>query len=148
MISSFNADISGNLIVLVKTITGAKIQWYINENGSFIPGKLIANEAAMTIDVYQENINSEVAIVAAEILNADLVYYYSDSRKVIDTGGGSYGAAFGDIDKDGLPDIWNDGHYLYNTHIDTNPRTQLITQLSPWLEHVFLGNILFKSFSV
>lgn len=39
------------------------------------------------------------------------------------------------------PDIWNDGHYLYNTHIDTNPRTQLVPQLSAWLEHVFLGNI-------
>jgi len=39
------------------------------------------------------------------------------------------------------PDIWNDGHYLYNTHIDTNPRTQLIPQLSAWLEHVFLGDI-------
>lgn len=39
------------------------------------------------------------------------------------------------------PDIWNDGHYLYNTHIDTNPRTQLIPQISGWIEHVFLGNI-------
>ena len=39
------------------------------------------------------------------------------------------------------PDIWNDGHYLYNTHIDTNPRMQLIPQLSAWLEHVFLGDI-------
>ncbi len=39
------------------------------------------------------------------------------------------------------PDIWNDGHYLYNTHVDTNPRTQLVPQLSAWLEHVFLGNI-------
>ncbi|MDH7447492.1 alkaline phosphatase family protein [Aquimarina sp. 2201CG14-23] len=39
------------------------------------------------------------------------------------------------------PDIWNDGHYLYNTHIDTDPRTQLVPQLSAWLEHVFLGNI-------
>ncbi|MFT6245573.1 MAG: hypothetical protein ACJA0U_001949 [Salibacteraceae bacterium] len=39
------------------------------------------------------------------------------------------------------PDIWNDGHYLYNTHIDTNPRTELVPQLSTWLEHVFLGNI-------
>lgn len=26
------------------------------------------------------------------------------------------------------PDIWNDGHYLYNTSIDTNPRTQSISQ--------------------
>ncbi|MDF1697608.1 MAG: alkaline phosphatase family protein [Saprospiraceae bacterium] len=39
------------------------------------------------------------------------------------------------------PDIWNDGHYLYNTHIDTNPRTELVPQLSAWLEHVFFGNI-------
>lgn len=38
------------------------------------------------------------------------------------------------------PDIWNDGHYLYNTHIDTDPRTQLVPQLSAWLEHVFFGN--------
>ncbi len=39
------------------------------------------------------------------------------------------------------PDIWNDGHYLHGTHIDTNPRTQLIPQISTWLEHVFLGDI-------
>jgi len=39
------------------------------------------------------------------------------------------------------PDIWNDGHYLYNTHIDTKPRTQLVSQLSAWLEYVFLGDI-------
>lgn len=39
------------------------------------------------------------------------------------------------------PDIWNDGHYLYNTHIDTDPRTQLVPQMSAWLEHVFLGDI-------
>lgn len=39
------------------------------------------------------------------------------------------------------PDIWNDGHYLYNTHIDTNPRTELVPQLSAWLEHVFLGKM-------
>ena len=38
------------------------------------------------------------------------------------------------------PDIWNDGHYLYNTHMDTNPRTQLVPQLSSWLEYVFFGN--------
>ena len=39
------------------------------------------------------------------------------------------------------PDIWNDGHYLYNTHVDTNPRTKLVSQLSAWLEYVFLGDI-------
>ena len=39
------------------------------------------------------------------------------------------------------PDIWNDGHYLYNTHVDTNPRTQLVPQLAGWLEYVFLGDI-------
>lgn len=39
------------------------------------------------------------------------------------------------------PDIWNDGHYLYNTHIDTQPRTQLIPQIATYLEHIFLGNI-------
>ncbi len=39
------------------------------------------------------------------------------------------------------PDIWNDGHYLYNTHVDTNPRTQLVPQVSSWLEYVFFGSV-------
>lgn len=39
------------------------------------------------------------------------------------------------------PDIWNDGHYLYNTHVDTNPRTQLVGQVSTWLEYVFFGSV-------
>jgi len=39
------------------------------------------------------------------------------------------------------PDIWNDRHYLSNTHTDTNPRTQLVPQISTWLEYVFLGHI-------
>lgn len=38
------------------------------------------------------------------------------------------------------PDIWNDGHYLYNTGLAPNPRIPLVTQLSAWLEEVFLGN--------
>ena len=38
------------------------------------------------------------------------------------------------------PDIWNDGHYLYNTGIAPNPRLPLVTQLSAWLEQVFMGN--------
>lgn len=38
------------------------------------------------------------------------------------------------------PDIWNDGHYLYNTGIAPNPRLPLVTQLSAWLEQVFLGH--------
>jgi hypothetical protein len=40
------------------------------------------------------------------------------------------------------PDIWNDGHYLYNTHIDTNPRTQLVPQVANFLEHIFFGTKL------
>jgi Phosphoesterase family len=39
------------------------------------------------------------------------------------------------------PDIWNDGHYLYNTHVDTDPRMPLIGQCAGWLEYVFLGTI-------
>ena len=39
------------------------------------------------------------------------------------------------------PDIWNDGHYLYNTHTSTSPRTLLVSQMAGWLENVFLGDI-------
>lgn len=38
------------------------------------------------------------------------------------------------------PDIWNDGHYLSNTHIEADPRTHMIPQISTWLEHIFLGD--------
>ena len=52
-------------------------------------------------------------------------------------------AAHGDLPKYAwfTPDIWNDGHYLPNTHIDTNPRSQLVPQISTWLEHVFFGSV-------
>lgn len=53
-----------------------------------------------------------------------------------------------DVESDSLPEygwftpnIWNDGHYLHNTHVDTDPRTQLVPQISRWLEYVFLGRI-------
>lgn len=39
------------------------------------------------------------------------------------------------------PDIWNDGHYLLNTHTSTNPRTLLVGQMAGWLECVFFGSI-------
>lgn len=39
------------------------------------------------------------------------------------------------------PDIWNDGHYAYNTHTSANPRTQLVPQMSTWLEYTFFGNL-------
>lgn len=39
------------------------------------------------------------------------------------------------------PDIWNDGHYVYNTHESTNPRTILVGQLSAWLEYVFFADV-------
>ena len=39
------------------------------------------------------------------------------------------------------PDIWNDGHYVYNTHTSTDPRIPLVGQLSAWLEYVFFNDI-------
>lgn len=39
------------------------------------------------------------------------------------------------------PDIWNDGHYVYNTHLEPQPRTRLIPQLSNYLEYVFFGDL-------
>lgn len=39
------------------------------------------------------------------------------------------------------PDIWNDGHYLFNTHEDTNPRSLLNSQIAGYLELVLLGDI-------
>lgn len=103
LISSFSADISSDLLVLVKSIKSPVTQWYINDSDSYIAEEVISEAAAMTIDAYKES--GVVSVVAAEIKQGDVAYYRSGVRTVVDTGGGAYGAAFGDIDKDGNMDI-------------------------------------------
>jgi len=103
LISSFSADITSDLWVLVKSIKSPITQWYINNNGNYTAEEVISESASMTIDAYKNN--GVVSIVAAEIENSKVVHYRSGISTVVDTGGGSYGAAFGDIDKDGNMDV-------------------------------------------
>jgi hypothetical protein len=108
VISSFSADITGDLLVLVNSITNAKTQWYINDNGNFSEEELLSSSASMTIDAYQRG--GIVSVVTAEIINGEVAQYRSGLRTVLDTGIGTYGAAFGDIDKDGNMDVLT-AHY-------------------------------------
>ena len=57
----------------------------------------------MTIDAYEKN--GFISVLTAEILNGEVAQYRSGLRTVVDTGIGTYGAAFGDIDKDGNMDV-------------------------------------------
>ncbi len=112
VISSFSADITGDLLVLVNSITNAKTQWYINENGNLTAEELLSSSASMTIDAYQED--GIVSVVTAEIKHGEVAQYRSGLRTVVDTGIGTYGAAFGDIDKDGNMDVLA-AHYRPST---------------------------------
>lgn len=103
LISSFSADTSGDLWILVNSISAAKTQWYINNSGSYSAEEVVSESASMTIDAYKSN--GIVSIVAAEIKNSTITYYRLGTETIIDTGRGSYGAAFGDIDKDGNMDV-------------------------------------------
>jgi hypothetical protein len=112
VISSFSADITGDLLVLVDSITNAKTQWYINENDNFTEGELLSSSASMTIDAYQKD--GIVSVVTAEINKGEVAQYRAGLRTVVDTGIGTYGAAFGDIDKDGNMDVLA-AHYRPST---------------------------------
>lgn len=103
IISSFNADITGDLWKLVSTITSQKLQWYINKENQYLPEVVLSSNAAMTIDAYKNG--GDVSVVTAEILKGEIAHYHLGKRTVVDTGRGSYGTAFGDIDKDGIMDI-------------------------------------------
>ena len=103
LISSFLSDISGDLYVLVNSIESPKTLWYINSDNQFITQEQVSEHAAMTIDVHKEN--NEILIVSAEIENNEVALYRAGQRSVVDTGVGTYGAAFGDIDNDGLVDV-------------------------------------------
>lgn len=103
LISSFQANIKEDLWVLVNSIEDAKTQWYINTGDDYIAEEVISDLASMTIDAYEKE--GEIFVVAAEILNETVTHYHQGKGTVVDTGRGSYGTAFGDIDKDGNMDV-------------------------------------------
>lgn len=108
LISSFKANIKEDLWVLVNSIEDEKTQWYINTGEDYIAEEVISDLASMTIDAYEKE--GETFIVAAEIINETVTYYHQGKATVIATGRGAYGAAFGDIDRDGNMDVLS-AHY-------------------------------------
>lgn len=108
LISSFNADIKEDLWVLVNSIEDAKTQWYISNNGDYIAEEVLSDLASMTMDAYKKD--DKIHVIAAEIISETVTYYHQGKATVIATGRGAYGAAFGDIDKDGNMDVLS-AHY-------------------------------------
>lgn len=108
LISSFKANIKEDLWVLVNSIEEAKTQWYIGNNGNYVAEEVLSDLASMTMDAYIKD--GEIHVVAAEIISETVTYYHQGKATVIATGRGAYGAAFGDIDKDGNMDVLS-AHY-------------------------------------
>lgn len=110
IISSFNADRSGDLFALVSSISSAKISWFINQEEAFVEQASISNNAAITLDTYQSLDDDYPQVLTAEIAEGRVALYTANSggvyqQRIIDTSIASYGAAFGDIDQNGYIDI-------------------------------------------
>lgn len=116
-ISSFTANTSGNLSVLVDSIKSADTAWFIN-NGQdqFELAYSVSEVAAITIDSTTNPQNNTVDLVTAEIQSGDIAVYKYDAesesmtRKLVGNGPSVYGASFDDIDGNGTADVLT-SHY-------------------------------------
>lgn len=112
VISSFSANTNGDLFKLVTSISDAKTAIYIESGDSFIESKVLSNRAGITLDSFVDDAG-KLHIVSAEIAEKQVVTYSESNNftlKVVDESRAPYGAAFSDIDKDGLHDIVS-AHY-------------------------------------
>ncbi|MBW8185577.1 FG-GAP repeat domain-containing protein [Shewanella nanhaiensis] len=109
IVSSFSADISGDLFQLVTSIKSPKTSLFTLQDGEFVLEKTLSDNAAITLDISKSVDSNEFLVIAAEIVTGETVLYKTDesstTRTVVDTRPASYGAAFGDIDNNGTVDI-------------------------------------------
>lgn len=109
IVSSFSADISGDLFQLVTSIKSPKTSLFTLQDGKFVLEKVLSDNAAITLDISKSVDSNEFLVIAAEIVTGETVLYKTDesstTRTVVDTRPASYGAAFGDIDNNGTVDI-------------------------------------------
>ncbi|KGJ95113.1 FG-GAP repeat domain-containing protein [Colwellia psychrerythraea] len=108
VISSFGANISGDLFVLVKSIVNEKLTWFKNTEQGFKEQQVIAEKAAITLDTYQAHEDAIPQILTAEIQLGEVAVYSNEGgkdRQVVSSIWASYGATFGDIDENGNVDI-------------------------------------------
>lgn len=109
LVSSFIADTTGNLQDLVLSIRDAKTLWFTNTSNGFEQSVTLSDKAAITLDAHMDAETGSVATIAAEIVDSELAFYRTRdqavTRKVLKTGGRTYGAAFGDVDDDGNIDV-------------------------------------------
>ncbi|MDP2561373.1 VCBS repeat-containing protein [Psychrobium sp. 1_MG-2023] len=110
VVSSFSANISGNLQTLVDSIRQGETRWYLNNgNDDFTASTVLSNTAAITLDVHKNQSLGSIDVVAAEIEDGDIAVYRLNNstvtRELVANGRGAYGAAFSDIDNNGHMDV-------------------------------------------
>lgn len=111
-LSSFTANTSGDLSVLVNSIKSAETAWFIN-NGQdqFELAYSVSPTAAITLDSYKKPDINTVDLVAAEIQSGDTAIYRLDleselsTRRLVGNGTSVYGVSFDDIDNNGTIDV-------------------------------------------
>lgn len=111
LIGSFEADIKGNLVKLVKSIKHPSLSWFtqIPKNEFELYRTLSTTEGVITLDVGDIDKDGDIDVAAASITGDQAIIYWNDknkytSEKVLGRGG-VYGVALGDLDNNGLLDL-------------------------------------------
>ena len=68
IVSSFSADISGDLFQLVTSIKSPKTSLFTLQDGEFVLEKTLSDNAAITLDVSKSVDSNEVLVIAAAIV--------------------------------------------------------------------------------
>ncbi len=118
LVSSFGANIRGDLATLQNSITNAEMAWYLNDGqGSFSERLVVSTgEGAITLDSGDIDQDGDIDAVAALITEGKTVYYenhenqFQQKYTVKDTSG-AYGVAVYDVDNDADLDILSAGYW-------------------------------------
>lgn len=121
LISSFDADIKGNLVKLVDTITNTDLSWFTqNSTNEFEHYQTLSTkEGVITLDTGDIDSDGDIDVAAASITSDQAIIYWNDNKTVIAqnivNSYGVYGIALGDLDNNGLLDLlvasyWDEKH--------------------------------------
>lgn len=111
LISSFDANIAGDLRVLENSIQNARLAWYVNQGeDQFSLAEIVTQgEGIITLDIGDIDGDADLDVAAASITSDRSLWYESVDdtyvEHLIAEADGMYGIALGDINQDARLDV-------------------------------------------
>jgi hypothetical protein len=111
LLSSFHANLKGDLGTLIRSIENADLSWFTqNTKGEFQHYQTLSEtEGVITLDVADIDQDGDVDALAASITSDQAIIFWNEgtqtSLQTVAKGSGMYGVALGDIDKNGRLDV-------------------------------------------